>query len=178
MAKESSSILERPFLYVEQGLEDSEREPADHCCCRCCGINLTKGTQLCVWMFIIEASWHLLMAWARPSWEWTSTTLTIVAFWIQNTVRVVMIPMACYALSGLGQRKDKGLQTFFRFTLVLIVLELVEMVVKFWEVHAVCEAAQKHRKRPHTAEQNARCEWFSDICECAPSALLHTIAKN
>lgn len=133
----------QPFLYLERTL-DEERTPAEHCCCRCCGVSLPGGLNICVYILCLEALIHLLASLLRERWTWTSTALTIVVYMLQTAVRVVMVPVALYAHGHLVSRRDQGLRLFFRFLVCAVLLEVVEMGLRFWEVHDMCARAELH----------------------------------
>lgn len=172
---EYAGVMERPFLYLERELEE-DVSPADHCCCRCCGISLPAGLKLCIHILILESVLHLMVSLLRERWTWTSTALTIVVFMLQTAVRVVTVPVALYAHSHLLGRRDQGLQTFFRFLVCLVLLEVVEMVLRFWEVEAMCSVAQQHgaggvtvagavllsNTSSSTAYTSQQCEYLAD----------------
>jgi hypothetical protein len=115
-------------------------------------------------VFLLEAINHITISMVRPQWEWTSTALTITAFWCQNLMRAVMIPMCIVCWRGIDAQKDVPLQIFFRFLVVLVFLEFIELFLKFFEVHAICSAAPvvKARSEGHGMTEEM-CELVSDF---------------
>jgi hypothetical protein len=162
-----------PLLVVDGALKDTRT--LDRCCCCCspgCGLRCALG------LFIWEAVWHIAISIARPLWEWTSTGLTIFAFVLQDCARAVLLVLSVSAWRALSRGQDGApvLRTLIRGLFLLACLEAVEMVLKFGEVHAVCnapEVLEAHLKRAQrynltgfnmtTGYDGGWCEMFSDV---------------
>lgn len=162
-----------PLIVVDRAL--SHRDPVDRCCCCCsprCGIKWALG------IFIWEAVWHVSISVIRPLWEWTSTGLTIFAFVLQDVCRAVLFVLSIMAWRSLNRGVDGKLmlKAFLRGLFCLVFLEVLEMMLKFGEVHAVCNAPEvlaAHLRRAQkynltgfnmtTGYDYGWCETFSDV---------------
>ena len=162
-----------PLILVDRVLD--KRSRVQRCCC-CC--SLEQGIKCALRMFLFEAVWHIAISIARPLWEWTSTGLTIFAFVLQDLMRLVLIVQSVMAWRALRRGRDGAelLRNFLRGLFVLVLLEAVEMGLKFGEVHAVCNAPEvlaAHLRRARrynltgynmtTGEDYGWCEMVSDV---------------
>lgn len=161
-----------PLIAVDAVLQ--KRKPATRCCCCCkplCGIRWALG------IFIWEAVFHIAISMARPLWEWSTTALTIFAFVLQDLCRFVLLVLSILACRGLhrGLAGAAPLRNLLRGLAVLFMLEMVEMALKFGEVHVVCNAPEvraAHLARAKkynltgfnmtTGADDGWCEVFSD----------------
>ena len=102
------------------------RAPVDSCCCLCCRCSRERGLYWALGVFITEAVWHIVVSFLRPRWEWTSTNLTIFAFFLQDVCRTVLLALCFVALRALRQGKDgvAELRGFLRGLIVLFFLEV------------------------------------------------------
>ena len=142
-----------------------------------------------------EHLWTFVISLMRPQWEWTSTAVTVIAFISQDVARLLMLPIL--VMVWIKARRDRlpasstewWVRLFFRGLVLLILLEMIELVLKFFEVHAVCNAPEvavfRAKRHPNmTAEDLARaakhCEVFSDVYDFLLQlliiALLHYVA--
>ena len=180
------SIMNRPFERLDAAL--NERAPAEHCCGYCCcrkHIGLRAAMLWTTSLLMCEAIWHIAISVLRPSWEWNSTAVTVIAFLLQDVARALVFAASFAANSAVRQftrpettasvnaefvKSRVGL--LFRILCSLIFLELLELTVKSFEVHMVCTAPYvkqaRMRRHPnmtaaelHKAEE--RCETISDI---------------
>lgn len=118
--------------------------PVEHCCCLCLRCTPKCGIKWALGVFIVEATWHIAISVLRPLWEWTSTGLTIFAFILQDVCRLVLISISISAWRGLNRGRDGAyhLRILLRGLAILLLMEVVEMALKFGEVHAVCNAPE------------------------------------
>ena len=162
-----------PLNVVDAALANTS--PVERCCC-CCSPKV--GIRCALRVFIFEAVWHIAISIARPLWEWTSTMTTITAFILQDICRVVLLVLCVAAWRGLNRGRDgaEHLRALLRGLLILVFLEMLEMFLKFFEVHAVCNAPvvlAAHRARAikynltgfnlTTGADDGWCEMVSDI---------------
>lgn len=75
-----------------------KRRPARRCCC-CC--SLERGIYVALFLFSLESTFHLVIAYIRPQWEWTSTGLTIFAYWLQNMTRIALLILSMMVAASL-----------------------------------------------------------------------------
>ena len=156
------------------------------CCCRA-RIGLRSAVLWTCALLVLEALWHITISVLRPLWEWNSTVVTVISFVLQDIARVCVLGAACLARSavkthtqpGTAQSSQHALVTarvglLFKVLVGLIMLECLELTVKWAEVQTVCEApfvkaarARRHENENITATElraaETRCETISDI---------------
>ena len=160
-----------PIDLVERTIDRAVKQPASSCCCWCCRCrNLAKALRWAIGLFVFEALFHITISFVRPQWEWTSSAVTVVAFVLQDVCRLVLLLACVPAWRALSLEHGlEGVPVLRRLLcglVLLLVLEMVEMVLKFWEVHAVCDAPEVWRVRElrnGTAMSETMCEVFSDL---------------
>jgi hypothetical protein len=122
---------------------------------------------------MVESLWHLTISCLRPLWEWTSTGLTVFAFVMQALARVYLLVLSVLTCRALNREQGgaRELRHFVRGLVVLFGLELIEMCLKFGEVHAVCDAAEvwaaRARRGRNTSMSETMCEVISDVYDFA-----------
>ena len=116
---------------------------------------------------MVEAVWHILISFMRPRWEWTSTMVTVFGFVLQDIVRVGMLGLSILAWRALkrGEQAVGELRAFFRGLLVLFVFEMLEISLKFTEVHGICNAPEvwERRLRRNSTLSEGSCEVIANL---------------
>ena len=166
----------------------TELPPAASCCGWCCcraRVGLRYAVLWVCALLVLEALWHITISFLRPLWEWNSTAVTVISFVLQDAARVCVLVAACRARHAVKTHTQPGtagsaqhelvkerLGLLFKVLCGLVLLECLELTVKWAEVQTVCEApfvkAARARRHPnitadelHSAE--VRCEIISDI---------------
>lgn len=144
------------------------RTTADQCCCLCCRCDRKRGIYWALGTFTVEAVWHVTISCLRPAWEWNSSNLTFIAFFMQNLIRILLLMLTFQMWRALRAGKD-GLaeaRSFLRFLIFLLLLEVIELSIKFIEVHTVCDAPEVWARRAaHNGSglTESQCELIADL---------------
>ena len=144
-------------------------EPVDGCCCLCCRCNRTRGLYWALGLFVVEAINHITLSLLRPTWEWHSTMITIVAFYLQDALRAALLVLCVFGCKALRKGRDGVAEwrLLLRGLLVLAVLEMFEISLKAVEVHNVCDApeviAARARRNGTGSLSEQQCELISDL---------------
>lgn len=149
---DKTQALLNPVEMFEQTL--LRRPPIKKCCCCSvyCGVIYTAIG------IILEAFWVFGISIARPKWEWDMSSATIASFALANMSRavsfsasVVIIIVTCRSKHGtftLCQWRDfQFMKGYFRVLCCLIILDIVEIVLKFFDVEAICNAPEVQESR-------------------------------
>jgi hypothetical protein len=142
--------------------------PVEHCCCLCCRCSRERGIYWALGVFSFEAVWHITLSVLRPTWEWTSTAVTVFAYFLQDLLRLWLLFLCFHAWRALkkGEAAVADLRMVLRALIVLFFLEVIEVALKAFEVHAVCDAPEvwERRRRPdYHGLSEAQCELVSDL---------------
>jgi hypothetical protein len=115
----------------------------------------------------------------RPLWEWNSTFVTIVAFILQDIARTIVLVASLRVIWGVrnlskpdtdessnAYELKKRTQFLWRTLLSLVLLECVEMCVKFFEVETICNApyVTQMREKRHPNMTAAELKNAQDKC--------------
>jgi hypothetical protein len=107
----------------------------------------------------------------RPRWEWTSTGVEVVGFGMQMLARAITLA-GVLNLWRVGTSEAKvvervGALKFLERSLVAVVaLEVVELLMRGFEVEGVC-------KDPHVVERREQGHGTQSVGECELVALLY-----
>ena len=108
---------------------------------------------------------------SQPRWEWTSEMITIFGFFLQDTIRVVLLCLSILAWRALkrGEQGVAELRIFLRGLIVLFLFETLEISLKATEVHGICDAPEvwERRLRRNSTMSEGMCEVVSNLYDYA-----------
>ena len=167
---------------VERVLE--QRPPAAGCCCNLWP--LEHGVRWAIFLLMLEAGSQLLLSLLRPWSLWFLSRFVFFCFVTQDLTRLAMFASAAYTAHAMRQNRGvlRALQMLFRTLVVLVVLELLEMILKLFEEHAICDV-DMHQLGPRAVRF---CEVINDVSEvvlsigtiialCYAAWLIHSFAR-
>tara|TARA_B100000795_G_scaffold243782_1_gene207893 strand:- start:202 stop:876 length:675 start_codon:yes stop_codon:yes gene_type:complete len=115
----------------------------------------------------------------RPLWEWNSTIVTIISFLFQDVARVIVFIAALRVIGGVRKFTSpltpessnayeikKRTQFLWKTLLALVLLECLEMFVKFFEVETICTApyVTQMREKRHPNMTSIELKAAQDRC--------------
>ena len=158
-------------------------KPMDTCCCLCCRCSRRVGLFWALGLFVFEAVVHITISLIRPTWQWRSTMLTFIAFYLQDSLRAVLLVLCFHGCKALNKGRDgvAALRLLLRGLCFLAVLEMFEISLKaVGGEHTICEGdtsdssakvwasspavwAARARGVNGTGLSEAQCELLSDL---------------